>query len=258
MKSDLNVKQLAKNMHVHDKVRMLIADVEEKIKTDGKGLLSESEKDAIVDDAHKKHELNELNRIYNLYVLAGGLHMDAYSRLQVLMLQFATLERILLMIGVSGLGRDAVDRILHDLAPDKDRKKLYKEYESDMAILNKYTLIQGNRPHPELAEAISNLIEFVKIVQRTLYQVKYVQSKTEVKIIMDDHQEIYDNCEDLIQSIIGFDGSLRLLRVLRDYDVLDDFDESKELLDMVRNIEDKIALSEQDKQDAEAKIEKYL
>lgn len=258
MKNDLNVKQLAKGMHVHDKVRMIIADVEEKMKTTGKGLLSESEKDAIVEDAHKKHELSELNRIYNLYVLEGGLYMDTYSRLQSLMLQFATLERILLMIGVSGLGRDAVDRILHDLAPDKDREKLYKEYESDMAILNKYILIQNNKPHPDLIDAVSNLIKIAKVVRSYLYQVEYVQSKTEVKIIMEDHKEIYDSCEELIQSIINFDASLRLLRVIRDYDLLDDSAESRQLVNMVKNIEKEIALADQDKREAEAKIEKYL
>lgn len=258
MKYDLNVKQLAKSMHVHDKVRMLIADVEEKMKTDSKGLLSESEKDAIVEDAHKKHELSELNRIYNLYVLEGGLYMDTYSRLQALLIQFASLERILLMIGVAGFGRDAIDRIVHDLVPDKDKKTVYKEYESDMKTLNKYILIQDDKPHPDLVEAVDSLIKVAKVVRKFLYQIEYVQHKTEVKIIMDDHQEIYDSCEELIQSIINFDASLRLLRVLRDYEVLDDSDESKELLDMVQNIEQRLTLSEQDKQEAEAKIEKYL
>src|SRR3989338_6917418 len=146
MSTTFNITQLAKGMSLQDKARILIADVEEKSRTDGeKTLLTASEKDAIVEDAAKHNELREINRIYNLYQTVFYVYLDVYSRLQTLLIQIGSVEKIILAGYLAANAMDTIDRLLHDLAPDKDKEEMYKEYDFDIKLVSKSNLLVDGR-----------------------------------------------------------------------------------------------------------------
>ena len=68
MKTAINIKDLSKEMNINDKVRMLIADFEEEVLSNGeKKLLTQSERDDIFDSAYDNNTLNEGYEPHNLY-----------------------------------------------------------------------------------------------------------------------------------------------------------------------------------------------
>lgn len=259
MSTTFNISQLAKGMSAQDKARILIGDVEEKTRTDGTGLLTAAEKDAIVEDAGKRNELREINRIYNLYQTEFALSMDVFSRLQTLMMQIAVLEKIILAAYLAGAGIDAIDKIFHDLAPDEDKEKLYKKYDFDIKLISKNILISEGKLLPQLPEALIGVVDLVKVLRGYMYEMEYVQSKTSVQVIMPKEQETLDDCEKIIGIVVKLEDTLRPISIFRDYDLIEDIDDdSQRFIHAVRDMEKATELDEDEKARRRTKVDKYV
>lgn len=259
MKTAFNITQLAKGMTLKDKARILIADVEEKCRTDGKSLLTATEKDAIVEDAGKHYELREINRIYNLYQTVYFISLDVYSRLQTLVIQIDAVEKIILAGYLAGNAMETIDRILHDVVPDEDKEKMYKKYDFDIKLVSKHNLLADGKLQPQLVESFMSVVALVKVLRGYMYDMEYVQSKSDVQVIMEKEKDTLNDCNKLIETVVELSETFRVMRVFRDYDVIEEVnDEVQKLIDTLQDMKKATELAEEEKESRREKVDKYL
>ena len=151
---------------------------------------------------------------------------------------------------------DVIDKILYDFAPNEDIKKLHKKYNIDSKLINDYDLINNRLLHSKVAKSFIGIVDAIKIIRGYIFEIYYLQSKTEVQIITNSDQELLDDLDRFIDTIVNLDETFLLLRMFRDLNVIkDDTPETIKFIELIRDMEKATELSEEEKEDCHRKID---
>lgn len=232
MAKKLDIKKLAKDMSLQDKAKILFADRNKRAETSGlEKLLTPEEEDAIIKDAREHNQIDEINRLDELYKIANLLLLD----IQTQYLNFAIAETkvvgFLGTIASTTLTDDIINKLVYDLVKDeKKREKTLKElkekYFYNKGVFGHFGIFtpafsddpKKRVPNIHLQRTIIEAVERIKKFKEVRYQLDYVVDEVAgIDFLSDKQREDLKEYEKKLKNFTLLDNEFKILQIYKDF-----------------------------------------
>jgi hypothetical protein len=262
---NLDLKQLSKGMHIHDKLRLLFADLNKQSETEGKEIiLTTQEKDAILNDARTRGEYREIRRVMEFFKTCTFMVIDLEISQLAALLAIATLEKILMGIMLKGATEEIIDRMIYDWSGGKAEVigELKSKYKINHVLMKGFDyFISSSESNKELEEYFILTHHHISKLRRKLFEIDFVINKSPVNFLSRYNQNIIEESNSLVQLFINLDAPLKPLKIYKDfgYALTDNFTfRETEFHKLIENISESTDLSDEEKQNLMLRIDSDL
>jgi len=267
-----NIGEPAKDMSLEDKARILFADRNKQSETSGlERLLTPKEEIAILEDATKKGQIEELNKLNSLYFMANFLLSDIQTAYLNFWLAEYKLEQILTTIFIIERGKDILYQNIYELTKgDKEKgKELVKRY-MDQFYSGTYLseeltsfLNENGEVNRELQRYLINAVKRFKEYRKIRYQLDYVvNEKTDINFLGDQQKQDLKKHDNSLKAFINSEGALTPLKRFGDvflkHGAREDLETNQEFFRIVEDINKAVEITAEDKKEAMEQINNIL
>jgi len=267
-----NIGEPAKDMSLEDKARILFADRNKQSETSGlERLLTPKEEIAILEDATKKGQIEELNKLNSLYFMANFLLSDIQTAYLNFWLAEYKLEQILTTIFIIERGKDILYQNIYELTKgDKEKgKELVKRY-MDQFYSGTYLseeltsfLNENGEVNRELQRYLINAVKRFKEYRKIRYQLDYVvNEKTGINFLGDQQKQDLKKHDNSLKAFINSEGALTPLKRFGDvflkHGAREDLETNQEFFRIVEDINKAVEITAEDKKEAMEQINNIL
>lgn len=286
MTKDLDFKRLSKDMSLQDKAKILFADIGKRAEGFGR-LLTPGEKQAIVEDAVKNKQMEELNRLKKTYDLGTLLIIEARVAFLNFKLALSVLSAFLIAITIKTTNDNIINQIIYDLAVSKETdeektNKLFNELDKkykDNKTLNQYDLFTPPLINPDdylktspnmlpepnifLQEALMETVNKLKEYKLIRYQLEYVvKNLMGIDFLSDGQKQRLVEHDKVIAGFIGLDEVFAIIKVFSDFEekaiIRTTSLAEPKFLETIKDINKAVELTEEDKKKTEEYIDHML
>jgi hypothetical protein len=289
---NLNIKKLAKGMSLEDKAQLLFADHNKQAETAGvERILAPDEEQAIIDDARKLDQIDELNRLVGLFNFASLILLDIQTAYLNFGIALSKLEGFIMASAVRGKAGDIIHELIYELATagysekEQDRGDIQKKIDTKAQELNeKYSTVnkflelydhftppakavsyfhselknKDIEPNKHLQHFFMQTIQMLKDFRRVVYQLDYIVKLAKIDFLGDADRKKLKEYEKQVAGFIKLEGlhsTVNIYKKWADKEIMrtEGLYEPK-FLDTIRDIEKSIQLTPEDKRLAEAQI----
>lgn len=297
MKTKIDISKSIPYMNLEDKVKLLIADSIMQAETKGKeSLLIPYERERIINEARKNNQINIIEKYYEFLRLACFIAIDISLTLKNLLLWTTQLEKWLLASTVASDAKEVIDEIIYSLATTgytdeqfddpgfqkeidlKAHELLIKYHVENDRIFKKFDVFN---PPLELISYFNNgfkttdlgvnaeiRVSFLAAIgtiielKRNLHSLEFVKLKAgSINILLSEHNRLIVDSERAINFVLNREGILAKLnnfKILNEPEINVSKPEDINFVNVLRNLQSVIELSEDDKNKAEKIVEDYL
>ena len=267
-----NIGEPTKEMSLEDKARILFADRNKQSETSGlERLLTPKEEIAILEDATKKGQIEELNKLNSLYFMANFLLSDIQTAYLNFWLAEYKLEQILTTIFIIERGKDILYQNIYELTKgDKEKgKELVKRY-MDQFYSGTYLseeltsfLNENGEVNRELQRYLINAVKRFKEYRKIRYQLDYVvNEKTGINFLGDQQKQDLKKHDNSLKAFINSEGALTPLKRFGDvflkHGAREDLETNQEFFRIVEDINKAVEITAEDKKEAMEQINNIL
>jgi len=267
-----NIGEPTKEMSLEDKARILFADRNKQSETSGlERLLTPKEEIAILEDATKKGQIEELNKLNSLYFMANFLLSDIQTAYLNFWLAEYKLEQILTTIFIIERGKDILYQNIFELTKgDREKgKELVRRY-MDQFYSGTYLseeltsfLNENGEVNRELQRYLINAVKRFKEYRKIRYQLDYVvNEKTGINFLGDQQKQDLKKHDNSLKAFINSEGALTPLKRFGDvflkHGAREDLETNKEFFRIVEDINKAVEITAEDKKEAMEQINNIL
>jgi len=267
-----NIGEPAKDMSLEDKARILFADRNKQSETSGlERLLTPKEEIAILEDATKKGQIEELNKLNSLYFMANFLLSDIQTAYLNFWLAEYKLEQILTTIFIIERGKDILYQNIYELTKGdiEKGKELVRRY-MDQFYSGTYLseeltsfLNENGEVNRELQRYLINAVKRFKEYRKIRYQLDYVvNEKTGINFLGDQQKQDLKKHDNSLKAFINSEGALTPLKRFGDvflkHGAREDLETNQEFFRIVEDINKAVEITAEDKKEAMEQINNIL
>lgn len=267
-----NIGEPTKEMSLEDKARILFADRNKQSETSGlERLLTPKEEIAILEDATKKGQIEELNKLNSLYFMANFLLSDIQTAYLNFWLAEYKLEQILTTIFIIERGKDILYQNIDELTKgDKEKgKELVRRY-MDQFYSGTYLseeltsfLNDNGEVNRELQRYLINAVKRFKEYRKIRYQLDYVvNEKTGINFLGNQQKQDLKKHDNSLKAFINSEGALTPLKRFGDvflkHGAREDLETNQEFFRIVGDINKAVEITAEDKKEAKEQINNIL
>ncbi|HLL60221.1 MAG TPA: hypothetical protein VK338_00745 [Candidatus Nitrosocosmicus sp.] len=273
----LDLKKLSKGMHILDKMKLLFEDTNRQAETDGKeSVLTPQEREAIITDARKNGEINEIRRVHEFYVASTYIGIDMEMTELSLHLAMSYLERILLGMLLKSEAEEIVSGILYDLVSsqgkksdnefEKEIKELREKYRVDRTLFKGFEFFtptsdsdtKTHTPNAYIQQFFMMSFPHARQLKKKLFMMEYIKSQVPIDFLSSSNKKLIDDCNELITTFTSLDSSLNPLRIYCDYGHRIAKGVDSDFLSTIRDLKEKLELTDVEKDLLKAQIDKRV
>lgn len=226
MKTKLSIKQLAKDMSLKDKAKLLFADFHRQNETSGKErVLTREEERAITKDCQDKNQINGLNRLTQLFNLSQKAGIDLYVRLLELRNHIGKINTLVMTM----YGRCMMEGLMIDLESlmEESSKKAAKKLETileqnPLFMPDSFDLFRYVETSNEDYEMMPNLyfqtlftraLKSQKRLQQVLHAIEYLDTKAGISLLSDWNYDYVDEAMSEIKEFSEKQGFIMAMNI---------------------------------------------
>ncbi|MBT4937042.1 hypothetical protein HON22_03920 [Candidatus Peregrinibacteria bacterium] len=271
----LNLTKMYKEMDSKDKARILFAHNNLVFSSKGQEkLLTTAEEREIIIDAQNKGQVDELNRLTQIYNLCNFIVINIETLILNLELSIESINKYVLYVYKQDEMHDKLRGFLH-MARNEDSKTnstLIKEFEKEIKNINREpSFFQPFKPQSKDKKRVPNVrlqemfvyvFKAYKKLMQALYSVDFLNKQNDFDFISDKDKEVIDKAKKASEEFSQLDGCLVILKLYQRYAeyklIKKEAIEEAEFSDLVFNFNTTIELTDEEKSEMEIKTTEAL
>jgi hypothetical protein len=269
---DLNFKRMASDMSLKDKAKIIFASWNHEKESENKErLITVQEEEAMIRDIRKKDQIDEYNRLIDLYNMSIFAVFGISAASLQLKLAITKTQTLALAMFLHGETNDQLETLLC-IVCEADRKSLIEEKKLKINTFNELLdyfqpedelqSLNTREPNHHIQMIFERLVQTYKVLRQKLCGLDYILGKAEMDFLGEVHKAVLQEAQEQLKYVEDLDGLLNILTIYKKALELDlmrkDNFHKPSFLELLQDHKKVLQLSDKEKGEAEEEIEKYI
>lgn len=270
---ELNFKRMAPDMSFTDKVKLLFADWTLRKETRGEErIITLQEEKSMIDDIRKRNQIDDYNRLIDLYNMSNFLVLDIQTAMLSFKLSIEKAHGLALAIILHGQSIDQLESLFFTISTNANAslKDLEEKIKTNTwhGLLSLFQpqdedeTLDTREPNHHIQMLFEKVVMANKVLRKKLYSLEYIVEKAQIDFLGKEHQELIAEVQEQIKYVEDLDGFLSILTIYKKHYDLGLIQKENLthpiFIELILDHKKALQLTDQERSEAEAEIDQYI